>query len=92
MKVEVWDVVDKGRKRKKLDGLKLDATAEVLKQTLYMYYLFSNKLFKVTRKLTSIGSHCGWCIHASGNSGAVHYVLAVMLNLICIHRFSFLCL
>ena len=24
MKVEVWDVVDKGKKKKKLDGLKLE--------------------------------------------------------------------
>ena len=30
VKVEVWDIVDKGRKRKKLDGLKLDATAETV--------------------------------------------------------------
>jgi len=37
VKVEVWDVVDKGRKRKKLDGLKLDSAETVSKRCIILF-------------------------------------------------------
>jgi hypothetical protein len=29
VKVEIWDIVDKGKKKKKADGLKLDNSSQV---------------------------------------------------------------
>ena len=41
VKVEVWDVVDKGKKRKKIEGLKLDnKISEVSCKIMPLFYIF----------------------------------------------------
>ena len=39
VKVEVWDVVDKGKKKKKTEGLKLDNSIEGVSDDVYISVL-----------------------------------------------------